>query len=260
MISSSSIESVTARQVFDSRGNPTVEVDVELADGSRGRAAVPSGASTGEHEALELRDGAKEYMGKGVGNAVENVNTTIRPALAGREALDQRAIDNEMLRLDGTPGKKNLGANAVLGVSMAVARAAAASRRQPLYAYLGGVRSWRLPCPMMNIINGGEHADNNVDIQEFMILPAGAETFTAAMRVGTEVYHHLKNVLKQKGLGTGVGDEGGFAPNLKSNEDAVRIILEAVEAAGYKARPGCADLARRGRERVLRGRCLSPQG
>jgi enolase len=228
------IQDLRARQIFDSRGNPTVEVDVVLEDGTRGRAAVPSGASTGEHEALELRDAGKEYMGKGVLRAVENVNVAIRPALKGQDALNQRAVDRVMLELDGTPGKKQLGANAILGVSMATARAAAASRDLPLYAYLGGLRAWRLPCPMMNIINGGAHADNNVDIQEFMVLPSGAGSFTEAMRWGTEIYHHLKKVLKGRKLSTAVGDEGGFAPNLGSNEEAIKVILEAVEAAGLK--------------------------
>jgi enolase len=229
------IETLRARQVFDSRGNPTVEVDVVLEDGSAGRAAVPSGASTGEHEAIELRDGGKRYMGKGVLNAVDNVNTTVRPALTGKNALHQRGIDCAMIDLDGTEGKKRLGANAILGVSMAVARAAAASRGLPLYAYLGGPLRRRLPCPMLNIINGGVHADNNLDVQEFMILPAGAASFAEAMRMGSEVYHHLKKVLKDRSLSTSVGDEGGFAPNLKSNEEAITVILEAVKAAGLSA-------------------------
>ncbi|MBN1441907.1 MAG: phosphopyruvate hydratase [Planctomycetes bacterium] len=228
------ITDLRARQIFDSRGNPTVEVDVRLDGGFRGRAAVPSGASTGEHEALELRDGGKAYMGKGVLQAVENVNVKIRPALEGLDALSQKGVDARMLELDGTPGKKNLGANAILGVSMAVARAAAASRGLPLYAYLGGISASRIPCPMMNIINGGAHADNNVDIQEFMILPAGAKTFTEAMRMGTEVYHHLKKVLSAKKLNTSVGDEGGFAPDLKSNGEAIEVIIEAIQAAGLK--------------------------
>ena len=229
------IEHVQGRQVFDSRGNPTVEADVRLADGSTGRAAVPSGASTGEHEALELRDGGDTYMGKGVLQAVANINGELSQALAGKDAVDQRSIADTMLELDGTDGKKRLGANAILGVSMAAARAAAASRGLPLYVHLGSESSSRLPCPMMNIINGGEHADNNVDVQEFMVLPSGAASFTEAMRMGSEIYHHLKTVLSADGLSTAVGDEGGFAPNLGSNEDAVKIILQAVEAAGYKA-------------------------
>ena len=233
--SNTRIEHVQGRQVFDSRGNPTVEADVRLADGSTGRAAVPSGASTGEHEALELRDGGDTYMGKGVLQAVANINGELSQALAGKDAADQRSIDDTMLELDGTDGKKRLGANAILGVSMAAARAAAASRGLPLYVHLGSESSSRLPCPMMNIINGGEHADNNVDVQEFMVLPSGAASFTEAMRMGSEIYHHLKTVLSANGLSTAVGDEGGFAPNLGSNEDAVKIILQAVEAAGYKA-------------------------
>ncbi len=232
--SNTRIEHVQGRQVFDSRGNPTVEVDIALSDGSTGRAAVPSGASTGEHEALELRDGGAEYMGKGVLQAVANINGEIRQALAGKDASDQRAVDEVMLELDGTDGKKRLGANAILGVSMAVARAAANSAGIPLYVHLGKESSSRLPCPMMNIINGGEHADNNVDVQEFMILPSGAESLTHAMRMGSEIYHHLKKVLSSRSLSTAVGDEGGFAPNLGSNEEAVTIILEAVELAGYK--------------------------
>jgi len=233
--SNTRIDHVQGRQVFDSRGNPTVEADVRLADGSTGRAAVPSGASTGEHEALELRDGGDTYMGKGVLQAVANINGEISQALAGKDSADQRSIDDTMIELDGTDGKKRLGANAILGVSMAAARAAAASRGLPLYVHLGSESSSRLPCPMMNIINGGEHADNNVDVQEFMILPSGAASFTEAMRMGSEIYHHLKTVLSADGLSTAVGDEGGFAPNLGSNEDAVKIILQAVEAAGYKA-------------------------
>ena len=233
--SKTAIRSIRARQVFDSRGNPTVEVDVRLADGSLGRAAVPSGASTGEHEAAELRDGGDRYHGKGVLEAVSNANTAIREALEGHCALDQRQIDQHLIHLDGTPNKKRLGANAILGVSMAVARAAALSRGESLWSYLGGIHARRLPCPMMNIINGGAHADNNVDVQEFMILPAGAESFTHAMCMGSEVYHHLKQVLSSKKLATAVGDEGGFAPNLGSNEDAIKIILEAVDKAGYEA-------------------------
>ncbi|HLU47133.1 MAG TPA: phosphopyruvate hydratase [Planctomycetota bacterium] len=226
------IVDVRARQIFDSRGNPTIECDVLLVDGSTGRAAVPSGASTGEYEALELRDGGSAYHGKGVLQAVENVNVKIAPAIHGLDAFDQRGVDGRMLELDGTKDKSNLGANAILGVSMAVAQAAAASRDLPLYAYLGGVQARRLPCPLMNIINGGEHADNNVDFQEFMILPTGATSFSEAMRWGTEIYHHLKSLLKSRKLATAVGDEGGFAPNLESNEEAIRIIVQAIEKAG----------------------------
>ena len=233
--SNTRIEHVQGRQVFDSRGNPTVEADVRLSDGSTGRAAVPSGASTGEHEALELRDGGTDYMGKGVLQAVANINGEISQALIGKDAVEQRSIDEAMIELDGTDGKKRLGANSILGVSMAVARAAAESSGAPLYVHLGSETSSRLPCPMMNIINGGEHADNNVDVQEFMILPSGADSFTVAMRTGSEIYHHLKKVLSARSLSTAVGDEGGFAPNLESNEDAVKIIIEAIEAAGYRA-------------------------
>jgi enolase len=233
--SNTRIEHVQGRQVFDSRGNPTVEADVRLSDGSTGRAAVPSGASTGEHEALELRDGGTDYMGKGVLQAVANINGEISRALIGKDAAEQRSIDEAMIELDGTEGKKRLGANSILGVSMAVARAAAESSGVPLYVHLGSETSSRLPCPMMNIINGGEHADNNVDVQEFMILPSGADSFTEAMRTGSEIYHHLKKVLSARNLSTAVGDEGGFAPNLGSNEDAVKIIIEAIEAAGYRA-------------------------
>ena len=233
--SNTRIEHVQGRQVFDSRGNPTVEADVRLSDGSTGRATVPSGASTGEHEALELRDGGTNYMGKGVLQAVANINGEISQALIGKDAVEQRSIDEAMIELDGTDGKKRLGANSILGVSMAVARAAAESSDAPLYVHLGSETSSRLPCPMMNIINGGEHADNNVDVQEFMILPSGADSFTEAMRTGSEIYHHLKKVLSARSLSTAVGDEGGFAPNLESNEDAVKIIIEAIEAAGYRA-------------------------
>ena len=217
------------------RGNPTVEVEVWLEDGSVGRAAVPSGASTGVHEAVELRDGDKErYCGKGVCNAVDNVNDVIAEALIGLEATRQTEIDEMLIRLDGTPNKGRLGANAVLGVSMAVAKAAANSCGLPLYLYLGGVAAQELPVPMMNILNGGQHADNNVDIQEFMIMPVGAKTFSECLRMNVEIYHALKSLLKEKGLGTGLGDEGGFAPDLKSNEEAIAVILEAVEKAGYK--------------------------
>jgi len=234
--SNSRIEGLKARQIFDSRGNPTVEVDVLLADGSRGRAAVPSGASTGKYEAVELRDGDKAYLGKGVLKAVGHANGPIQQAIRGRDALAQSDVDAVMIALDGTDNKGKLGANALLGVSMAVARAAAASRGLELYAYLGGLVAKRLPVPMMNIINGGAHADNNVDVQEFMVLPVGAKNFTHALQMGTEIYHALKSVLRKKNLATGVGDEGGFAPNLSSNEEAIQIILEATQQAGY--RPG----------------------
>jgi enolase len=230
------IESVHARQIFDSRGNPTVECEVVLDDGSLGRAAVPSGASTGAHEAWELRDGDKsQYMGKGVTRAVENVNAKIADLLLGMNGLDQRGIDAAMIELDGTPNKKTLGANAILGVSLATAKAAAAYTAQPLYRYLGGVGAHLLPAPMMNIINGGEHADNSVDVQEFMVMPLGFDSFGEALRAGTEIFHHLKKVLSAKGLNTAVGDEGGFAPDLGSNQEALDLIMTAVEAAGYKA-------------------------
>lgn len=231
----STITDVFAREILDSRGNPTVEVDVLLEDGSMGRAAVPSGASTGEHEAVELRDGdAARYLGKGVQKAVEHVDGTIADALVGMDASDQRQIDMILLALDGTENKSNLGANALLGASMAVAKAAAEFHGLPLFQYLGGVRASMLPTPLMNILNGGRHADNNVDIQEFMIMPIGAESFSEALRMGTETYHALKGVLKSKGLSTSIGDEGGFAPSLSSNEQALDVILEAIEKAGYK--------------------------
>jgi len=230
------IEQVWAREILDSRGNPTVEAEVILEDGTQGRAAVPSGASTGENEAVELRDGDdKRYLGKGVSKAVENVNEKISYELEGMDALDQTAIDAALLALDGTENKSNLGANALLAVSMATARAAAAFQELPLYRYLGGVNAKTLPVPMMNIINGGAHADNNVDFQEFMIMPVGAESFSEALRAGAEIFHSLKSVLKKRGLATSVGDEGGFAPNLKSNEEAIETILEAIEKAGYTA-------------------------
>ncbi|NOZ63867.1 MAG: phosphopyruvate hydratase [Caldiserica bacterium] len=233
----SEIVEIWGREILDSRGNPTVEVDVYLEDGSFGRASVPSGASTGEHEALELRDGDKSrYKGKGVLKAVEHVNNIIAPELEGMEATEQKSIDEQLLELDGTESKEKLGANAILGVSLAVARAAAESCGLPLYQYIGGVYAHLLPIPFLNILNGGQHADNNVDIQEFMIVPAGAPTFKEALRYASEVYHTLKEVLKKKGLSTGVGDEGGFAPNLNSNEEAIKIILQAIEEAGY--RPG----------------------
>jgi enolase len=229
------IETVIGRQVLDSRGNPTVEVDVILEDGTLGRAAVPSGASTGEHEACELRDNDKaRWVGKGVTKAVDNVNTRIAPELIGLPASDQEAIDALMIELDGTPNKANLGANALLGVSLATAKAAAASAGLPLYRYLGGPGANTLPVPMMNILNGGKHADNNVDFQEFMIQPWGFTSFTEAVRACVEIYHTLKKVLHKQGLSTAVGDEGGFAPNLKDNEDALKVIGEAVTAAGYE--------------------------
>lgn len=228
------IEDIIARQIFDSRGNPTVEVDVVTDSGLVGRAAVPSGASTGEFEAAELRDNESSYMGKGVTKAVEHVNDEIAGELVGYDVFNQVEIDNYMIALDGTPNKSRLGANAILGVSMAVADAASQSLNMPLWRYLGGVNAKVLPLPMMNIINGGSHADNNVDLQEFMIMPVGAETFSDALRIGSEVFHNLKKVLKDKGYNTAVGDEGGFAPNLKSNEEAIEVILRAVEKAGYK--------------------------
>ena len=229
-----SIIGIHGREILDSRGNPTVEVDVFLEDGSFGRAAVPSGASTGVHEALELRDKENRYGGKGVRRAVENVNDKMASELIGMDADDQGGLDRAMLELDGTPGKSNLGANAVLGVSMAGARAAAQSHGLPLWAYLGGVGGYILPTPMMNVINGGAHADNNVDIQEFMIVPHNAPTFSEALRMGAETYHALKGCIKARGYATGVGDEGGFAPNLKSNREALDLLMEAVEKAGYK--------------------------
>lgn len=232
----STIVDVFAREILDSRGNPTLEVDVTLESGSFGRAAVPSGASTGVHEAVELRDGDKSrYLGKGVLKAVENVNEIIAGELIGMDALEQVTIDRLMIALDGTPNKAKLGANAILGVSMAVAKAAAEFTGQPLYAYLGGTNAKELPVPMMNILNGGQHADNNVDIQEFMIMPIGAKSFREALRMNVEVYHELKAVLKAKNLSTSIGDEGGFAPNLKSNEEALQVIVEAIGKAGYKA-------------------------
>ena len=229
------ITEVIAREVMDSRGNPTVEVDVMLEDGTMGRAAVPSGASTGQHEAVELRDGDKgRYMGKGVLKAVENVNNAIAAEVVGMSVFDQVGVDQAMIELDGTPNKAVLGANAILGVSMAVAKAAAAALGLPLYQYLGGFNAKELPVPMMNILNGGAHADNNVDFQEFMIMPVGAPNFAEALRMCAEVYHTLKSVLKGLGLNTAIGDEGGFAPNLSSNEQALQIIVEAITKAGYK--------------------------
>ena len=230
------IEAVHAREILDSRGNPTIEAEVYLESGEVGRAAVPSGASTGEHEAVELRDGDKErYLGKGTLKAVENVNEKIAYEVEGLDALDQNLIDETLIKLDGTPNKSNLGANATLAVSLATARAAAAFLEVPLYRYLGGTNAKTLPVPMMNIINGGAHADNNVDFQEFMVMPVGAANFSEALRAGAEIFHNLKSVLKSRGLATSVGDEGGFAPNLKSNEEAIETILEAIEKAGYKA-------------------------
>ena len=231
----SQIFDVHAREVLDSRGNPTVEVEVVLDDGSFGRAIVPSGASTGEFEAVELRDGDKSrYLGKGVLKAVEHVNTEIRDLVIGWDAEDQRGLDLAMIKLDGTPNKGRLGANAILGVSLAVAHAAAASAELPLYAYLGGANAHTLPVPMMNVLNGGVHADNNVDFQEFMIMPVGAPDFTTALRWCAQVYHTLKDTLKSQGLNTGVGDEGGFAPDLKSNEEPLELLSEAVKAAGFE--------------------------
>jgi enolase len=231
----SEIVDVYAREILDSRGNPTIEVEVYLESGAMGRAAVPSGASTGEREALELRDGDSErYLGKGVLKAVQNVNELIATALIGWEASDQAGIDRKLIELDGTETKSNLGANALLGVSLACAKAAAEDAGLPLYQYLGGTNAKELPVPMMNIINGGAHADNNVDIQEFMIMPTGAASFREALRMGAEIFHSLKKVLKAKGYNTAVGDEGGFAPDLKSNEEALQVIMEAIEKAGYK--------------------------
>ena len=228
------IEDVKARQILDSRGNPTVEVDVTLSCGVVGRAAVPSGASTGIFEALEMRDGDKSiYCGKSVLKAVDNVNNIIAPELIGENAADQQAIDKLMLELDGTENKSKLGANAILGVSLACAKASALAFEMPLYRYLGGINAVTLPVPMMNVLNGGAHADNNVDFQEFMITPVGASSFTEAIRMGAEVFHNLKTVLKNKGMVTSVGDEGGFAPNLSSNEEALQVIIEAIEKAGY---------------------------
>ncbi len=229
------IDHIHAREILDSRGNPTVEVEVVTGEGVLGRAAVPSGASTGVHEAVELRDGQEDrYLGKGVLKAIENVNGVIAEELMGMDIFDQVGIDHHLIDLDGTDNKGNLGANALLGVSMAVAKAAAGSLGQPLYRYIGGVNANLMPVPMMNIINGGSHADNAIDIQEFMIMPVGADTFAEGLRMGAEVFHHLKKVLSSKGLSTNVGDEGGFAPNLKSNEEALDTILMAIEKAGYK--------------------------
>lgn len=230
------INNITARQIIDSRGNPTIEVDVVTDNGILGRAAVPSGASTGTHEAVELRDNDKSiYLGKSVYQAINNVNTVFRENLKGAYVLDQSEIDAKMIELDGTPNKSVLGANAILGVSLAVAKAAAEESRMPLYRYIGGMNSNLLPIPMMNILNGGAHADNGIDFQEFMIMPIGAETFSEALRMGTEVFHHLKAVLKSQKYSTNVGDEGGFAPDFKNNEDAIKAVMQAIDKAGYKA-------------------------
>lgn len=230
------INNITARQILDSRGNPTIEVDVVTENGILGRAAVPSGASTGTHEAVELRDNDKSvYMGKSVYQAVNNVNTIIKDNLKGAYIFDQSEIDAKMIELDATPNKASLGANAILGVSLAVAKAAAEESRMPLYRYVGGVNSNLLPIPMMNILNGGSHADNGIDFQEFMIMPVGAESFSEGLRMGTEVFHHLKAVLKDLKMSTNVGDEGGFAPNFKNNEDAIKAVMQAIDKAGYKA-------------------------
>jgi enolase len=233
---STKIKRIHGREILDSRGNPTVEVDVTLEDGSFGRAAVPSGASTGEHEAVELRDGDKSrYLGKGVTRAAGNVNKQIASKVIGMDASEQEKLDKALIDLDGTENKTNLGANAILGASLAVSKAAAASKKLPLYKYIGGEKANILPIPMMNIVNGGEHADNNVDLQEFMIMPIGARNFREALRMGSEVFHNLKSILKSKKLSTAVGDEGGFAPDLKSNEEAINVILQAIDKAGYKA-------------------------
>lgn len=228
------IETIHARQILDSRGNPTVEVDVITTSGASGRAAVPSGASTGKHEAVELRDGGADYMGKGVSKAVEHVNTVIAQELIGIDVREQRIIDRVMLELDGTPNKGKLGANAILGASLAIAKAAAEESDLPLYRYLGGVNAYTLPVPLMNIINGGSHADNSLDFQEFMIVPVAGGTFSGALKIGTEVFHNLKKILKDKGMATNVGDEGGFAPNLGSDKEALEVICQAIEKAGYK--------------------------
>jgi enolase len=234
------IKNVKAREILDSRGNPTVEVEVELKDGTKGLAAVPSGASTGEHEALELRDGDKtRYNGKGVLKAVSNVNGAIASAISGMNAIDQGEIDRALIKLDGTPDKSRLGANAILGVSLAAAHAAANSQGIPLYCYLNNAKTYTLPVPMMNILNGGKHAENSTDLQEFMVVPAGAKSFSEALRMGAEIYHALKKVLKGKGLNTNVGDEGGFAPSFPSNKDAVEVIIEAIETAGYRPGKDC---------------------
>jgi len=231
----STISNITARQILDSRGNPTIEVDVFTSSGAFGRVAVPSGASTGIHEAVELRDEDKKtYLGKGVLKAVQNVNEVLNEELNGMSVLDQAELDQTMIEIDGTPNKANLGANAILAVSLAAAKAGAMETGQPLYRYVGGVNARTLPVPMMNILNGGAHADNSIDFQEFMVMPFGANTFSEGLRMGVEIFHHLKNVLKSKGYSTNVGDEGGFAPNIKSNEEAIETVLQAIEKAGYK--------------------------
>jgi len=256
----SKIARVAGRQILDSRGNPTVEADVVLEDGSRGRAAVPSGASTGEHEALELRDADKSrYLGKGVLKAVENVNTAIAHAVSGLDAADQKALDRRMIELDGTPTKSKLGANAILAVSMATARAAAASEKLPLYRYLARFSTERganlLPVPMMNILNGGKHADNSVDFQEIMVMPIGAPTFAEALRYGTETFHALKGILHKRNLATSVGDEGGFAPNLKSADEALSFIAKAVEKAGYRMGEDVVRVSQGGEARLAEADC-----
>ena len=230
----SNIELIHSRQILDSRGNPTLEVEVVTSEGAFGRAAVPSGASTGIHEAVELKDGGNRWMGKGVSRAVDHVNTILNDELNGLDVTEQRLIDQVMIDIDGTENKGNLGANAILGVSLAVAKAAAESVRQPLYRYIGGSNVGTMPVPMMNILNGGSHADNKIDIQEYMVMPVGADTFSEGLRMGTEIFHSLKSVLKEKGHSTNVGDEGGFAPNLASNEEGVEFVLRAIEKAGYK--------------------------
>jgi len=263
----SQIDSVHARQILDSRGNPTVEVDIVLRSGAQGRAAVPSGASTGEFEATELRDGGDAWMGKGVGKAVANVNGEIAEAINGFDVLDQSGLDRTLIELDATPDKGRLGANAILGVSLASARAAAAEERLPLWRYLGGDAARILPVPMMNVLNGGAHADNSIDFQEFMVFPAGAASFSECLRMGTEVFHQLKKLLHDRGLGGGVGDEGGFAPNLASNEEALGVLVEGIEAAGYipgedvhiALDPATSELFSEGRYRLEHeGRELSP--
>ncbi len=263
------ISEIYAREILDSRGNPTIEVETVLDCGVMGRAAVPSGASTGEFEAVELRDNDKSrYLGKGVLKAVENVNEIIAPELEGYDAIDQREIDKVMIELDGTPNKAKLGANAILGVSLSVAKAAAAAVELPLYKYIGGVNSHVLPVPMMNILNGGKHADNSVDLQEFMIMPLGAKSFAEALRICAEIFHTLKNVLKKDGMSTSVGDEGGFAPNLKTNEDAIKYILKAIEQSGFKAGkdvyialdPAASELFKDGKYHLSgEGKILTPQ-
>jgi len=262
------IVNVIGREVLDSRGNPTVEAEVHLASGARGRAIVPSGASTGEHEAVELRDGGRRFAGKGVANAVAFVNSEIRSALTGVDALEQRSIDTTLIDLDGTPNKSRIGANSILGVSLAVARAAADALDVPLWRYLGGPNAHVLPVPMMNVINGGAHADNTIDLQEFMIMPVGAPSFREALRWGTETYHHLKKILHDRGLSTAVGDEGGFAPDLATNEDAIKILVEAIGAAGFTPGsdiaialdPAMSELYRDGRYHLTgEGKVLTPE-